>query len=276
MFRIFPAYLFVLGTVIGLGLAGFEPWAGVLAADGPAGAISNALLVQEYVGHAPLIGVSWTLSLEFAWYGFFVAALLLCGEGRVFRLALLGSAGLVALSAISVLADLRLPLGRLGMLNAAFLGYVGCLVHRGLLPPSRFRVALAAFILSVIVSQYVGFGYVSHPRVAFSGSLVAWVAAIALFASFHQSRVLRESALATNPVATRLGEISYSVYLVHAPVISVWFAVFGTATLLPAATVLTIVLAQALYSTIEVPGMALGRRVADRIGQAGAAGMETR
>ena len=260
LFRVFPAYLVVVAALILIAGLRVEPWSEVLASGGAAGVVANLFLLQDYTGHPALLGVSWTLSLEFVWYGGFAASVLLLGERSAVRLALIGSAGVVALSLLSLMAEVRLPLGRIGMINAALLGYVASLAHRGLLGRRAFVTALAAFLVSVLISQWVAFGVFSHPRIGASTGLVAWLGATSVFVA-----CLRPSAEAATPLGSalaRLGAASYSVYLVHGPITTLWLAGFGKTAMLFAVPALTAAASLVLYRAVELPGIAAGRRVA--------------
>ena len=82
--------------------------------------------------------------------------------------------------------------------------------------------------------------------------------------------------LLAQPALQRLGEISYSVYLVHIPILYGVFRaltkwdehLFGwkfLALALPATLALTLLVSALTYRIIEKPGMALGRRLAKRL-----------
>lgn len=269
LFRVFPAYLTVLAAVVALGALGLQPWRGTLVADGPAGFVANLALVQEYTGHAALLGVSWTLSLEFVWYGIFALVMLTGGERHAFALTLAASAALVALSLVALLLDGRPPLGRFAMLGAAALGYAAFVAADGRLSRRRLWIAFAAFALAVGVSQVVAFGYFSHPKVTLFNGLCGWLGAVAVFWAFQRSAALREARLCRHPLARTFGRISYSVYLTHGPVILIWGAAFGGMLLLGAPMV-TFALSLALFAFVERPGIAAGRRVAGWLARPGA------
>ncbi len=275
LFRIFPAYLTVLGILVCLGLAGLAPWRAILGADGPAGLIANALLVQDYTGHAALLGVSWTLSLEIVWYAGFAFSLLVFGGRHVHLISLAGSAGLAALAVAALMIEVRIPLGRIGMLNAALFGYAACRADQGRLGPKAFYIALGAFLAAVTLSQWIAFGHFHHARVTLSSDLTGWLAAAAVFIAFHGIRAVRESRLAVSPLAARLGAISYPIYLVHAPLIALWFQWFGASLALLAVPALTLALSLLLHRHVEVPGMALGRRATPGVGRQPAVRLET-
>ena len=122
LWRIFPAVFFAFGLVAvagyGLRLPDFQH---VLSAT-PFDWAANLALVHEYVGAQGLLGVTWTLSLEFAWYVIFAAALMSLGSRFDRWLAIAAPLGVLALTIASFVIDHRLPLGRVGMIYAAVLG----------------------------------------------------------------------------------------------------------------------------------------------------------
>ncbi len=262
LFRIFPTYCAVLAAVVLLGLWGFAPWQAALRDGGLAGLLVNILLVQEYTDHPPLLGVSWTLSLEFVWYAIFLTSAVTLGHERIATLSLAASIGLLVLSALSILVEMRLPLGRLAMLNAAIFGYALFLAGRGAISPRMIRLALVFFILSVIATQAAAFGYFTHPRISLFNSLCGWLSAIAVFMVFQGKGELGASGLGL--AASAIGWISYPLYLAHGPLISVWGAALGPTGMLVGVPILSVALAVLLRCTVELPGIALGRRFSGR------------
>lgn len=259
LFRIFPAYLVILAVAIFLAFCGASPWRDALEANGFVGIITNALLIQEYVGHKSYIGVAWTLAIEFIWYGAFLIAYLMFGHKRIFELSLMASLGLIALSLFSIAIETRLPLGRAGMLTAALLGYAAYALHEKLITPRRFYAAAGLFLAAICTSQIVSFGYFTHPKITLFNGLSGWLLASGVFLSFILSRRLRESAAVNNPFAARMGEISYSVYLTHAIFIGLLDGAVPGPLLLLVVPALTIAFSILTFTYVEKPGIALGK-----------------
>lgn len=260
-FRIFPLYLFLLTIVVTLGAAGMAPWRAILIEGGLAGLAANTLLIQEYLGLPALISVSWTLSLEFIWYGAFLVFFLLFGWKRILTLSLLGSAGLVALSILCIVIETRLPLGRAGMLNAALLGYAAYGFHEGRLSRNSFLIAAGAFVAAALISQYVAFGVFTHEKITLISGLSGWLLATAFFLPLMLWKRARENRRINNKVTARLGEISYSIYLIHPVVIRILSPDIPPSLLLIAVVPLTVILCLLTYEAIEKPGIALGKRL---------------
>lgn len=211
----------------------------------------------------------WSISLEWQFYLIAPALFALWVRGRYFGLALCG----IALAAI----------GQLGIASVGFL-------------PNQF----AWFALGIVSFQaWQSPGWYTHiPPRAHDALLL--VAAALVYVLLHQplpiliwlvvmdalmaQRTGRQSSvthavnrLLERPALQKLGEISYSVYLVH---ILVLYAVFRALTkwdthlfgwkflalALPATLALTLLLSLVTHRFIEKPGMALGRKLAARIG----------
>ena len=68
LFRILPMYWVTLGLVLAMGAFGLEPYVEIVGMLSPMALISNALLLFEYAGDPALLGVAWSLSVEFVWY----------------------------------------------------------------------------------------------------------------------------------------------------------------------------------------------------------------
>lgn len=261
-FRIFPAYLLVLAAVIALGVLGVAPWRDALELGGIPGLAANLFIVQDYFGLPAFLGVSWTLAIEFIWYAAFAFLMILFWGRYVVLLCILGSLGLMALAATSLVADVRLPLGRAGMLNAALFGYAAYMAHMGRVTNTQFRGAAVLFLGALAISQWVSFGYFEHPNITLFNGLAGWLLAAALFLVFHQVQRLREVSLFSNPFVLRLGESSYSLYLTHGPIMVLCALVMDPLQLLVAVPVISVALSLLLYRTVELPGIAAGKLVA--------------
>ena len=265
IFRIFPAYLVVLALTIGFAALGFHPWHETLAKSDLIGFAANIFLVQDYVGRPAFVGVSWTLSVEFVWYAIYLAAFLYWGNKRAFTLALAGSAVVIALSFLSIAVDARLPLGRIGMINAALIGYCAFLMHHQSFSPQRFQIAVAAFIASMLISQYVSFGYFNHPNISLFNGFSGWITATVLFLLFVLVPRLQTSPLSNGKIPALLGEVSYSVYLMHGLVFHLLSTVMGGIVLLICATAGTLATSWVMFTIVEKGGVKLGKQLTTKL-----------
>lgn len=263
-FRIFPAYLAVLALSLSLGWFGVHPFVNaVTGADKDASwLIANTLIIAEYVGEPVVVGVAWTLPLEFAWYALF--ALLFSIFGRRFALGLtIGLSATILLASIAATAfGAALPVGRISLINAASVGYLFYLWNMGHLSAARLNVGIAVFAAATALSATVTYTYFPHPNVKLDNMLITWGGALAFFVVIQSSIAIRTSTFLTNKVITWLGEISYSIYLLHGLFISLAFRLTDNLLLsVPLGVAMTIAASWLSYSFIERPGIALGRRL---------------
>lgn len=167
--RIFRVYPLMLAAFIFLFVAGS---AGILAkwsfmADATAYQwLANILLLQEYVGAKPILGVTWTLAVEFVWYGLFALSLWRFGDraGRILNFAL--PLVILALTVASLVLGERLPLGRVNMIYACVLGYQAYLLDSGKISLRTLGVSIIAFLAVTIMSNLVAFGFYHHPQIS--------------------------------------------------------------------------------------------------------------
>lgn len=253
-FRIYPLYLVVI-VLQALALGALEP-AGYVA---NAGSIAKYLFfnaifanfVQHDIGHGVLTGLVdpslnaslWTLKIEFAFY--LIVPLLWRLTTRYGDVV---PAAIFVLSAIyfetltaaghETLAK-QLP----GQMQFFILGIVAY-KYRDLWVPSRTLAAILTVSLGVLVTAIQR----HHPPVIFPLAVGAFV----VMAALHAPRLRIHS------------DISYGVYLLHAPIIqlSLLFGLYrpGFYGLLPI-LILLVILAAVAERTIEKPGIAVGRRL---------------
>jgi peptidoglycan/LPS O-acetylase OafA/YrhL len=95
---------------------------------------------------------------------------------------------------------------------------------------------------------------------------IAWGAASALILLAVSAGPGLQAPLAS-PVGQFLGRVSYSLYLIHLPIVlALLYATFAASGVWPALTlapVLSIALAWLMYKFVEIPGIQLGKRVAE-------------
>lgn len=264
VFRIFPLFICVLTVVIVLGLGGIAPFSERLTGLDGWDYAANYLLIFEYLGTPPLLGVAWTLSVEFAWYGVFALYFLYFGHRRVVEASLLFSVGMMALALMCLALEVRAPLGRIGMIGAALLGYVFCCWHLRMVRGQAVVLAVVFFFCATMLGQWVSFGYFAHPQMSLFNALAAWLLALAVFASVAGVQQIWTLGLWAHPMLIVLGRLSFGIYLIHMPVLQLLGNVLEGAALISVATVLTVMLSELAYRFVEVPGNAFGKRVMRR------------
>ena len=215
VFRVFPAYLFCLAIIASLAALGQNHFSQVTAQLDAFAWVANLLIIQDYVGRPAVLGVSWTLPLEFAWYALFLGYALTAGRRYIAELSIGFSILILIVAVASMLADARLPLGRVGMINAALLGYALFGLHKKLLSRNKFFWATVAFIAATIFSQWVTFAISPTPTSRCSTALCGWLGASAVFLLFTLVQPLREG-ISRQQLANRKGRRDQLLDLSHA------------------------------------------------------------
>ncbi|MFC3173508.1 acyltransferase family protein [Novosphingobium bradum] len=264
LFRVYPALLAAFALAFLLGAGGVLPgWAWLDSASLRTWA-ANLALVQDYAGARPILGVTWTLGIEFAWYGLFALAVAQWGEAAARRLGLILPALLLALCAVSLGLAMRLPLGRITFLYACVLGFLAFRHDRGQLSRAGLLAHGGGFVVVLLVVDGVQFGLFRHGAISLAQVIWPSVVAPALFLGVVLAPCLRAAPLLARGVVPALGAASYSVYLLHPLGIALGDRV--GATLGPIAGIAVSLAATALlallgYRLVERPGIALGRRL---------------
>ncbi|MCB4798326.1 acyltransferase family protein [Neotamlana laminarinivorans] len=253
--RIYPAYLFVFLLCLFLGFFIKIPYyRNLLQSDTSNTIIFNLLLIQEYVKIPSVLGVSWTLSLEFFWY--FMFSLFFFKYGNNANKLIKGSSVFIILIALlSFLVEKRLPLGRFLLIHFAVIGYY-CFENY-LKKKQNFKRTILIQVLVFNFALFIGFYYFQHKTISYFCELLSWnLAYIFFFLFYFYFDYLR------NKTMEYLGKISYSVYLLHTPVYLLYKYYFGKVSGLEIilVTAICIVFSALSYHYIEEPFVALGRR----------------
>jgi peptidoglycan/LPS O-acetylase OafA/YrhL len=249
-FRLFPLYWLVLLAFLVAGALVPEtstvPLTAVILG-------TNILMVQGITPIATIIPVAWTLGIELVFYAqAFVASVV----RRVVQSVWLGFAwlGLYALVQVAGrIVDRDLPASPFMLLFTASLGHALYLRDQyatrhwvGLLAAGAVVVPLFAFIRGSVDPNW--------PPLVYSVSFLVGLLLFGAFYVFGRQMV--------SPTLVWLGGISYGLYLIH-PLV---YRLINTANLNPVlcivATVLvTIVVAWGVHRYVELPFVALGRRL---------------
>lgn len=263
--RIYPLFLVAIACLAGVGAMGWLPqWA--FMATAPANQwLANLLLVQDFVGIEAFLGVSWTLIIELIWYALFAGALLMLGSRAGRWLSIAVPVGLLALAALSLIIDIRIPLGRPSMIYAAVLGYQAFLYHTRALSARGLAANIAAFLVVTWIANLVAFGVFAHPHITLAQALGPWTVAPLLFFLVVLPVPIREAGAINGGVLPALGAISYSTYLLHPIANAVAERYIALHWEVPAALLLTLLLSAIGYKFVEQPGIALGRKLARAI-----------
>lgn len=273
--RIYPLLLAAFLLVVILN--GFTEGALVPAAftTSPKVWLPNLLLVQDYVRAPAILGVTWTLSLEFGWYALFAAMMYFRGNPEIARLNRIAPIALLALTVVSFFAHFRMPFGRIGMIYAAIFGARGYQLLRGQIEARDFFRDAAIFEAVTLISNGVAFGYFHHPNITLWQAIMPWTLALTVFAVACGGQAVRQSRLLNLPVVRFGGRISYSLYLLHPIALGLADLWMGRANSLLTGLAITFVMAPAGYFLIERPGQTLATWITRRIGTASAKAVAT-
>ncbi|RLP54244.1 MAG: acyltransferase [Ketobacter sp.] len=276
--RIYPLYLFVTGLLIALVSISYFLKANVALPDSLHWyrILTSLLLIPSFdakgVPH-PVLGVGWTLMFEMLFYGCFALALLV---NRKY---------LVTLCSLFVIVVLLVAVGTVELLgaknavsvfysNAIVLEFIfGCIVARLAISGktlSRYPALFVLFVSCLAIYLSTHFGLHKESRVLFWG-----IPAVGLVYSLV-SIEWRSSGVKWPRALTYLGDISYSLYLIHIVVIySVYFKalkvlgitssdVVATEWILVGAVICSLLAGVVLYHVVEKPTLSVLNRVVRR------------
>lgn len=279
-FRLFPLYLVVLAVSVALLGVQLGAWADipiqneknaqrlVIAQEATQNLLPHLLahipLAQGVIPHSlladspyTLVGQAWSISLE--WQFYLLAPFFMWAATSRFGWI----AGIVSVVSL-ILASRIMPGGFLGDKIAHFgIGIASYLAFDR--PRERRKWLLVATAFAAMAIIYEG--------VLQLVPLVLWAAVLWSASTLPHSSGHALARFLSSRFLTHLGDISYSVYLVH--MIPLYCSIFvlshaGTSIIaLPvAALLITIIgaylLARISYSALEKPGIALGARIAHR------------
>ncbi len=182
IFRIYPLVLVTFALIAVAANSGMLPSLDWIREASLRVWLANIFLAQDYVGAAPLWGVTWTLSLEVAWYTVFALALIVLGPRFDDWLVVIAPALLLSLVLLSLATGYRLPLARLGMIYAAILGTRSYRHQTGGVSLHRMLIDFGIFVVVMAISNVVAFGYFRHQNITMNQALYPWLAAPCLFA----------------------------------------------------------------------------------------------
>lgn len=258
-FRLFPLYFFAL-AVLWLGaMSGFLPYWSFMLEASPGTWIANLMIVQDFVGARPFLGVSWTLGIEIIWYVLFFFAVAFLGKRAAPILNLGSVAFLLGLAAVSLVIDHRIPLGRPGMIYACALGLE---MYRYYIRETTLRDMLgwlALFLGVTTLTNYIAFGVFAHHHVVLSTVLLSWIGAPVIFTALLLAPGLRNSRVVATGFLPWLGTMAYSIYLLHPIAIVITYDYFRPEWQVLAMIVLISAFTLFGYYLIELPTLRLGR-----------------
>ncbi|TCK29937.1 peptidoglycan/LPS O-acetylase OafA/YrhL [Ancylobacter aquaticus] len=261
VFRIYPLTLFAFALLATLMMLGVIPSA---ASSSFYVWLMNLLLLQDFARVPALLGVTWTLPIEFAWYGLFGLSFFLLGRRGLRLLSLAYPLGMVVLIVFSLLLEIRLPFGRIGMLYAAVIGMQCYRFAGGEIGRREILLSGAVFMALMLVANWVAFGHFSHPAIQLHHAVLPWVLApLVFFVALFRVR-LSSPGSRFEQFLLLLGRISFSVYLLHPIVMGIVHPYVDGVAFILAVCVLTVPLAWLSFIAIEKPGIEMGRALVHR------------
>lgn len=256
IFRLYPLFLCILCLSLALQLFGI----GYPAPIGthPVSTIaSNFFLISEYTKYPNLVGGSWTLSIEIMWYVSFGLLFYFGLHRNLLALAIAVASLFVAVACLSIFMDMRLPLGRLGMLGACLVGYYFYKSFRRQISPRDKHICMTLLFASILFLLWTAFFHHHSERTTFQCVITSWTIGLALF---YIPLAHRGKRLFQLPGFMKLGLYSYSIYLAHGPIISFCVHLFSNPAIqLACSLVMVLACSALLYKLVEKPGIEAGK-----------------
>jgi exopolysaccharide production protein ExoZ len=220
--RIYPTYWVVLAAVLPVYF--LDPNAGEGFEREP-GAILASILLVPLAGHDPILNVAWTLCREVMFYGLFALAIINRRAGLIafaawalLCLAMFNQEPAYPLDALASTRNLQFLMG---------MAAAGCARH-GLIgnsPRAVLGAGVALLAACIAGEWFYDVLTFSEWTTAYG---VAWTVLILGLVGIERQR----GRTAPAP-ARRLGDASYSIYLVHVPVLSACAKTFAATGLIP-------------------------------------------
>jgi peptidoglycan/LPS O-acetylase OafA/YrhL len=248
------------GVLGAFAVLGSDPAHAALARRPAATVLAHVAMAQDFLGVPRLIELYWTLGLELVFYA--VVSVLFAGGalGRSVPVAVRFLVATMAVQVVSVALGVPVRTGHMAALSLMLVGAVLCRVNRGQVSRRSGAgvVALAAATLAVSAfGEALVFSEPWRPVNLLNGQLAALLLFVGTLWLGSRARAWRSP----KPLVF-LGEVSYSLYLIH-PLVLVVVPPLATSVL----SVLTwsaalLSLATLTYYCVEIPFMTLGRRLA--------------
>ncbi|NTV12469.1 MAG: acyltransferase [Desulfobulbaceae bacterium] len=217
----------------------------------------NLTMLQQYFGVPNILGVFWTLSIELFYYAVVSAFLLLKikeSEQNLLRNVNLMLASAIFLSVIRYAYDIKLPVALFLALATMSLGGLYRICGTSTLR-RNWVIWSCCLVLICILSYSKDYGFNEHP----TRYIVSYFTGIILFIwSFRWAKI---------NILKTMGIISYSIYLIHALVISSINRLQSTIEWhgMMVIFIAIIFISSCSYLLIERPFVYIGRRIAASI-----------
>ncbi len=256
-FRLYPMYwvslalafaLFALDRPVGLTLSSLD-W------------LANVTMLQQFLGSPDAVGPYWTLAWEMLFYALMSVLFVVGWHRRSSTLAFLACAGILLLSVVGLVFGARIPVGSFSLASM----FIGTVFYRWYCGTYSLRVLLgcvAGILLAgaclLTINDSNEFSIASESTTSL---MIAWALAYTVFAG----GILWWQRRPAPALATGVGKISYSVYLIHGVVLASVpvFAPWGLSVLVWLALIFGISILT--YRWVEKPAIKLGQRYGHRV-----------
>ena len=256
IFRLYPLFVCLLGLSLVLQMFGI-PYPMPLGNQPMATVMSNLFMVWEPLRHTDLVLGSWTLTIEIVWYAAF-GLLFHFGLQRDLRALAIATATLfIGVATVSLVMDIRLPLGRLGMLGVCLLGYYCYKLHIRQIGRRDALTWMALLVASILFMLWTAFSHHRSQTSNFPTVLISWSIGLVLFCV---PLIFRQYRFFQMPVFMRFGRHSYSIYLAHPPILFFCRNAFTEpAVSLLCSIVMLLGISALLFRFVEAPGIQAGK-----------------
>ncbi|MBR0778160.1 acyltransferase [Bradyrhizobium diazoefficiens] len=249
--RIYPLYFAVMVTNLILGWLVYHT-----QAQAAWKLLPHLVFIQTWINFPNYVGGSWTLFIELIWYVIF-AMLFAMGINKRHPLALIVPLLLfVAIEGAALAVGVRVPFGKLGLLMCCFLGLLAFRYKSGEITQNLFLAIAVAYVAAIFVGLFIGFHVFpneSETAPNFPCVAMSWALGFAAFFALYSLEI-------SHPWMSFVGVISYSIYLVHAPILHLFeLTKLGSVVFLGAVWTTTLLVSAFTYKTIEKPFMDLGK-----------------
>ncbi|PPF81344.1 acyltransferase [Subtercola sp. Z020] len=253
VFRLFPLYWVSLGAF--LLLAGLAPQTGAVDPT-PVVLIANVLMIQGLTPLLTIVPTAWTLGIELLFY---VQELTAAMARRLAAAVYLGYVWLgifVVAELVCRIQQVDLPTTLPLLLYTAAIGQA--LYLRDKHGRRAWQALVASGLILVPIFTFVGGKHDPEwPPFNYSLSFLVGLLLFAVFYIFTRGQL--------HPILVWLGAVSYALYLIH-PLVYRLVALTGVnpVVCIAGSVVLSLGAAWVLHRTIELPFIAIGRRVSGR------------
>ncbi|MGH4497688.1 acyltransferase family protein [Klebsiella pneumoniae] len=220
----------------------------------------NITMFQSLFGVTDMIGVYWTLIIEMLFY-IYCSAMFFFGLLDVRKYVLTSYFIMIAsallFSAVKFILNKNLPIAIPLLFSVMFIGYTIKLNEKGITSKKDIMALIISFIVFIPFISYLGY---SDEKIAPPALyIMSYIIGIFSFILLFRVNI-------TNKITPRLGEISYSTYLIHPIVMSIVFSSANIGNvdkwiLFIAYMAIVYFMSEVFFRYIEIPFISLGKKV---------------